>query len=144
MQQTQPADIFDLISELQSSLPLAKEKVERAIGTTLKTAGENEYFVFLEGPGNRLADGSEVDDIDLRLSKSNPAKALLTFQVKRRCISPAMVQAHYGNLQVADVPRGRSKDEETTFTTTHRQVRLGFGFKEARPECLSTVVLEPA
>jgi hypothetical protein len=142
MQETQRTDVFDLISALENSLPLGKDKIEHVIGTTLNVASENEYFLFLEGTGSRLADGSEVDNIDLRLSKSNSAKIFLSFQVKRRCISPAMVRAHYGNLKLVDVPRGRSHDEETTFTTVDRSVRLGFGFKESRPECLSTVVLE--
>jgi hypothetical protein len=136
-------DLFGLIVQLQSSAPFRKAKVEALLGSHFHLKSENEYFTFWTGHPIRLGDGSQLGELDLRLSKLEAKKGFLAFQVTGRCVSPAELRERYPDLELTDVPRGRSHDEETSFSVVSGGVRLGFGFKERNPDCLSSVVLDP-
>jgi hypothetical protein len=41
-------------------------------------------------------------------------------------------------------PRGRSWDEETSYSVFMPWGKLSFGFMESNPNCLSSIVINPA
>lgn len=145
MAQAGPSDIFALIESLSRGSGLTRGNVERLLQTRLELTGENSYFTFLSGAGSQLSDGRKVESVDLRLSKSEPNRmSLIGLKIGGRCLTLADVSNVYGQLQLVDVPRGRSPDESISYATKQEHVQISFVFKEHDPNCAAFIAIGPS
>jgi hypothetical protein len=64
---------------------------------------------------------------------------MLLLKVEGKCITKAELLQHFPNTTLFDMPRGRSLDEETSYTAEMEWGKMGFGFAERNPTCLSSV-----
>ena len=145
-QATTTLTLWQTIETLAVQLPFSTQNVGRTLSTTLSdtlAAGGN-VFQFFEGSPVRLADGTELARIDLRIKREDASRGFLVLELKGRCVPLAEVRQHYAALDITDVPRGRSLDEATTFTAMPGWGRLSFGFTERNPDCLAFVAFDPA
>ncbi len=145
-QQAMTMTLWQSIDALAAQLPFSVQKVGRTLSTTLSDthAEGGTVFQFFEGTPVRLADGTELARIDLRIKREGAHPGFLVLELKGRCVPLAEVRQHYPALQITDVPRGRSLDESTSHTATLGWGRLSFGFAERNPGCLAFVAFDPA
>lgn len=145
-QQAMTMTLWQSIDALAAQLPFSIQKVGRTLSTTLSDthAEGGTVFQFFEGTPVRLADGTELARIDLRIKREDASQGFLVLELKGRCVPMAELRQHYPALEIAGVPRGRSLDESTTFTATSGWGRLSFGFAERNPGCLAFVAFDPA
>lgn len=137
--------IFSLLDALCRSVPLSVSVVEAVIARRLSLTGGNEYFHFYSGAGPTLGDGTVIASVELRVARDNPAhRGFLLLGLGGRCVTLDEISGRYGTPTLTDVPRGRSDDEETSYAVMQTSIRLGFGFAVRNPDCLATIVVDPA
>jgi hypothetical protein len=138
--------LWQAIEALAAQLPFSIQGVGRTLRTTLSdTHAEGaEVFRFFEGTPVRLADGTELSRIDLRIKREGAHPGFLVLDLQGRCVPMTEVRQHYAALDLTDVPRGRSLDESTSYTAALGWGRLSFGFAQRNPDCLAHVAFDPA
>lgn len=111
---------------------------------SLTLNNQNEYVNFYQSNAMVLDDGSQIDDIDVRLRRiSKEQSAFISFSLKGQCITLAQVRQHYSPLKITDTPRGHSVHEVTSYTAKLNEDQdVSFSFAEINPECLSGVVID--
>lgn len=136
-------DLWTVIDRFPSLLPFTAEKLANALGIMLVKENENEYFTFYKAGGVALADGVFIHALDLRIRKEQPHPGFLVLSLSGTCVPKTEVFARYPQMVMTDHPRGRSLDEEASYTKDTAWGKLSFGFAERAPDCLRTVVFTP-
>ena len=139
---TPPYTLWTLIDALAEQPSLAPDKVKLTIPVEFVEKKRNPYFAFFDGGHFDLADQVEIENVELRTNLADEARGLLVLGVAGTCLSVEQLRARYPELAVTDHPRGRSLEEETTYSIQLPWGQLSFGFKERNPACLATVVLD--
>lgn len=105
---------------------------------------QNEYVNFYQSNAVLLDDGSQINDIDVRLRRiPKEQSAFISFSLKGQCVTLAQVRQHYSPLKITDTPRGHSVHEVTSYTAIlNEDQEVSFSFAEMNPECLSGVVID--
>ena len=111
---------------------------------SLTLNNQNEYVNFYQSDAVVLDDGSQIDDIDVRLRRiPKEQSAFISFSLKGQCITLAQVRQHYSPLKITDTPRGHSVYEVTSYTAMLNDDQdVSFSFAETNPKCLSGVVID--
>jgi hypothetical protein len=135
-------DLWTLLDALPSRMPLDAQRVQAAFGVALGHVSANEYVDFFEGGPVHLADGVDIENVDLRVHKHEPRHRLLALSLAGRCIERSAVLSRYDDLQISDHPRSTFPDQETYWSIRHPWGKLSFGFAQGKPDCLRTVVLD--
>lgn len=135
-------DIWTLLDDLPSRMPLDPEPVQNAFGVALRHVSANEFVDFFEGGPVPLADGVDVQNLDLRVHKDEPLQRLLVLTIGSRCVERSAVLARYDSLQITDHPRSTFPDQQTYWSKQQPWGKLSFGFAQGNPDCLRTVVLD--
>jgi hypothetical protein len=133
-------DLWTLIDYLPTRMPLDREKLQSALGVVLNLTDSNDYTDFFEGGPVHLLEDVDVEKLELRVNKQNPLQRLLILSLSGRCVERPALLSRYKDLQLTGHPRGRSPDEETSWSKQHAWGKLSFGFPERNPNCLRTVV----
>lgn len=138
----QKQDLWQFIKEMSASLKTLT--VTRLTDATLsfKLTKQNEYINFYSADDIKLADGTSITAIDLRLSKESDGMApLLNFSPAGQCITLDTVKKHYPQLTLTDYPRGRSENEVTSYTAPKDMngQKVSFSFTAKKPDCLGGV-----
>lgn len=139
---TQTYTLWSLLDALGEQPSLAPDKVRLTLPVDFVEKKRNPHFAFYDGGHLGLADQVEIDKVELRTNLSDEARGLLVLDLAGTCLSIEQLRARYPGLAITDHPRGRSLDEETTYSVQQPWGQLSFGFKERKPECLATVVLD--
>ncbi|ALV06032.1 hypothetical protein [Roseateles depolymerans] len=138
-----PLDLWTLVDDLPTRTPFDKEKIEQALRIVLIQDEEltNEYFTALKGGPVSLAREVDIEAVSLRVSVKEPTeKWLLNLTVAGKCVARSDVLARYPRLEVTNAPRGRSPNEETSYSRKELWGKLSFGFAQRNPDCLSSVL----
>jgi hypothetical protein len=135
-------DLWTLLDALPSRMPLDAQQVQAAFGVSLEQVSANEYVDFFEGGPVHLADGVDIEDLDLRVHKHEPLHRLLALSLAGHCIERSAVLSRYDGLQISDHPRSTFPDQQTYWSTRQAWGKLSFGFAQGKPDCLRTVVLD--
>ena len=140
----QPMTIWALIEKIGSSPSFKKEQIEHLLNAKLSIGSQNDYYTFWEGKSAlSLAGDAKITSVDLGLSNPDgEAHAMLTIKTAGACITRHETQAHFPSMQVTGAPRGRSLDDETTFTGHATWGNVTLGFAERNRDCLSSVGFE--
>lgn len=136
-------DLWTVLDRFPSLLPFSAEKLANALGIMLVKASENEYFTFYKGGGVALADGVFIESLDLRIRKEQPHPGFLVLNLSGTCVQKSAVNSRYTQLVMTDFPRGRSLDEEASYSQETSWGKLSFGFAERAPDCLHSIVFDP-
>ena len=106
------------ISGMSASLKTLSVTTLSNAPLSFKMTRQNEYINFYNADDIKLADGTNITAIELRLSKDNDGMApLLNFSPSSgQCITLDTVKKRYPQLRLTDYPRGRSEDEVTSYT----------------------------
>lgn len=138
--------IWQLIDRLPAALPFSKEKIENMLGAALgePERGGNDVFQFFENSAPIPVGTATIASVDLRLRRSGGHPGFLVLGISENCITLADVRDRYLTLQITDVPRGRSLHDATAYSANEPWGRLSFSFKVSKPECVATVVFDPA
>ncbi|KQW03099.1 hypothetical protein [Rhizobacter sp. Root1221] len=136
-------DLWTVIDYLPTRLPFATDKIESALNVVLARDSENEYFTFYKGTDLALSHDVVIETLDLRIKKEQPHPGFLVLTLSGACVPKSAVFGRYENLQLTDYPRGRSLDEEASYTRVESWGKLSFGFAERARDCLRTVVFNP-
>ena len=137
--------VWEAIALLARQSPFTKEKVETALGVELvapEDAG-NEFFAFYRQSRELALASGALHAIDLRVQRGGGPGFLLV-HLRGACIALEAVREHYPVLHITDMPRGRSLDEATTYSSTDRWGKLSFMFGERDPACLARIAFAPA
>nr|WP_297382685.1 hypothetical protein [uncultured Roseateles sp.] len=137
-------DLWTLVDYLPTRAPFDKEKIEQALRIVLIQDEEitNEYFAALKGGPVHLAQEVEIEAVSLRISNKEPSeKWLLNLTVGGKCVARSDILARYPRLEITNHPRGRSPNEETSYSSKELWGKVSFGFAERNPDCLSSVLL---
>ncbi|AXV72693.1 hypothetical protein CJO75_00075 [Ralstonia solanacearum] len=137
--------LWQAIDALAQQVPFTKAKIESLLSTQFVETGSspNGISQYFESHSVTLSDGVVIETVDLRTQHQSSHPGFMVLKLSGPCISFDMVRSHYGNLEVTDVPRGRSLEESTTHSTTLPWGRLSFSFKERNPGCLASVTFKP-
>lgn len=84
----------------------------------------------------------EIESIELRVGKDKANSRLMVLKLAGNCIRKADVLGRNDDLAMTDHPRGRSLDEETSYSVEKPWGKLSFGFAERSPDCLRSVVFD--
>ncbi|VTP14422.1 hypothetical protein PUATCC27989T_02282 [Phytobacter ursingii] len=111
---------------------------------SLTLDNQNEYVNFYQSNAVLLDDGSQINDIDVRLRRiPKEQAAFISFSLKGQCVTLAQVRQHYSPLKITDTPRGHSVYEVTSYTAMLNDDQdVSFSFAEINPKCLSGVVID--
>ncbi|MGK9176042.1 hypothetical protein KXR87_22995 [Yokenella regensburgei] len=137
-------DVWDFITDIKAPIRNLTIHNVNTFPVALRLVKQNEYTQFYQAATVELKDGSTVADIDVRLSKDRSGQGpFLSFIWFGHCISLDTVKKHYPELQITDVPRGRSVNEVTSHTTPadKQGQEITFSFTESQPDCLHSVVI---
>ncbi len=99
---------------------------------------------FYEASDVALSHGVTLEKISVRIQKIQPDPGFVSIKLVGSCVTRAEVMRRYEGLTLSDHPRGRSPDEETSFSRREAWGELTFGFAERAPDCLRTVVFDPS
>lgn len=136
-------DLWTVIDYLPTRLPFSTDKIESALNVVLAKDSENEYFSFYKAQDLALSNGVVIEAIDLRIRKEQPHPGFLVIRLAGACVPRAEVLRRYEGLDITDHPRGRSLDEQTSYSRREVWGKLSFGFAERSPDCLRSVVFNP-
>lgn len=106
----------------------------------LREKGSNAYNDMYEGGPVHLKGEVEIESIDLRVSKDKANSRMMVLKLAGNCVRKADVLGRNHDLAITDHPRGRSLDEETSYSVEKPWGKLSFGFAERSPDCLRSVV----
>ncbi|MCF8581206.1 hypothetical protein L2X67_15415 [Enterobacter ludwigii] len=137
-------DVWKFISLMSDSLSTLSVMNLSAAPLQFKMIKDNEYINFYNTEDIQLADGTNITDIGLRLSKeSGGAAPLLNFSPSGQCITLDTVKKHHPQLVLTDYPRGRSENEVTSYTAPKDMngQKVSFSFTMKKPDCLDSVVI---
>ena len=141
----QKQDLWQFIAKMSASLKtLSVNSLDNA-PLSFRLTKQNEYINFYNADDIKLADGTNITAIELRLSKDNDGMApLLNFSPSSgQCITLDTVKKHYPQLTLTDYPRGRSENEVTSHTARKDMngQKVSFSFTVKNPDCLGSVVI---
>ena len=139
----QTLDLWTIIDYLPTRLPFATDKIESALNVVLTRDSQNAYFTFYAATELALSHGVVIEKIDLRIKKEQPHPGFLVLTLSGTCVPKSEVLGRYQGLELTGVPRGRSPDEEASYSRREPWGKLSFGFAEHTPGCLRTVVFNP-
>lgn len=140
----QKQDLWQFIAEMSTSLKTLSVSTLSDAPLSFRLTKQNEYINFYIADDVKLADGTNITAIDLRLSKESGGMApLLNFSPFGQCITLDTVKKHYPQLTLTDYPRGRSENEATSYTAPKDMngQKVSFSFTVKKTDCLGTVVI---
>jgi hypothetical protein len=130
-----------VVNSVRVSAKLDKAGVEQMLGVKLVGEAGSDAFNFYSASGGQL-DGMAVTAIDYREPKPGSdatAGSMLNLKVKGKCPKRSDLEARFGKLTLTGYPRGKSLDEESSWSRIEPWGRLSFGFAERNPDCLSSI-----
>jgi hypothetical protein len=137
--------LWQAIELLAQQIPFSKQKVETTLSTQLTEVEDdfNKLFQFYKGGPTQLADGVTISNVDLRIKRDGGHPGFLVLSIDGACITLEQLRKQYSELQVSQIPRGRSLEEETSFSQPLPWGKISFGFKEKNRDCLASIAMEP-
>ncbi|QHM76798.1 hypothetical protein [Mixta tenebrionis] len=136
--------LWDFINDISASVKqmTVNNVTQSSLGFTL--VKENPEVNFYQAKTLNLHDSGKAEHFDLRLSKApDGVKPFLSFSWRGECFSLDTIKQHYPQLGLTGVPRGRSENEMTSYTTPADKDKqtITFSFKANKPDCLSRVII---
>ncbi|MEC4720263.1 hypothetical protein RY831_13970 [Noviherbaspirillum sp. CPCC 100848] len=130
--------LWDAIYNLEQQMPLSKASIEKLLGTTLFEIEYDPNFIKLAGPGPTLRDGIILSKLNLMLESSPNLgnKRAFAMELRGTCVTIHDVRRNFGDVELAQIPRGKSRQETAVWTVKRSQWDISFGFKEEQPDCL--------
>lgn len=134
------AAIDRIVGQVRSHGRIDRGAVERMLGTPLRPSSSTGSFAI-----SRATDvhaGPLTLAVELREpipGSGATAGPLLIVDIVSGCPARAEVAARFQPWILSDTPRGRSPDEETSWSREEPWGKLSFGFPDAHPDCLRTV-----
>lgn len=135
--------LWQVIDAQPQIIPFTQANVEMLFATTLSEKRRSTHTLFLEGGDVPLAQASRIAKIDLRLGFEAGDLGFMVLSLDGACISLDQVRRHFEDLQITEAPRGRSMDEETSYSVMMPWGKLSFGFAQRNPNCLASIVFNP-
>ncbi|MCL2776435.1 MAG: hypothetical protein FWD73_00415 [Polyangiaceae bacterium] len=137
--------LWQVVVALALQIPFSKQKVEAVLSTqVVETESQfNDLFRFYKSLPVKLSDGVIIPTIDLRIKRVGKDPGFLVLDIDGTCITREQLEARYKHLKITGTPRGHSLNEETSYSQDMPWGRLSFGFKERKPACLASVVINP-
>jgi hypothetical protein len=137
----------ELVQKLDAANPWTVERVETALGVKLALARSNDSFaVHTTGPLNH-DEGLLVKEVHLRLDTDTGEmiRLIVSLSDDASCFTLDRIKRTWPDTQHDPFPdpRGDSWNEETGYWTERPWGHIDFGFKERRPNCLSSIVFIP-
>ncbi len=143
-EKTDANSFWRFINNVKLQLPEGLAQVTHLFNNAFVIQDENDQFISYESKSFILDGKVNIESIEARVFHKNNKNApyLLALQVSGICITLPELKQYYSDLTITDVPRGRSLEEETSYTTVKysNNVKLAFGFAEKKPDCLGSVV----
>jgi hypothetical protein len=137
-------NFWRFVNSVKVQLPEGLAQIAHFFNGAFVVEDENDVFISYKNKNFMLDGKVNIENIGAKVFRKNNKNApyLLTLQVSGICITLPEVKQHYSDLTITDVPRGRSLEEETSYTTVRysNNVKLSFGFAEKKPDCLRSIV----
>ncbi|QHM73914.1 hypothetical protein C7M51_04275 [Mixta intestinalis] len=141
---TKVPTLWNFINDISASVKQMTVNNVMQSPLEFKLVKENPSVNFYQANALNLNDREKIESFDLRLSKEpEGTKPFLSFSWQGKCVSLGDIKQHYPQLTLTGVPRGRSENEMTSYTTPADKDRqtITFSFKAGKPDCLSRVVI---
>ena len=137
--------LWQVIDLLTQQIPFSRQKIKATLSTQLIEVEDvfNKLYHFYKSVSIQLAGGVVISNVDLRIKRYGNHPGFLVLRIDGICITVEELRKQYGDLQITQVPHGRSLDEETSLSSSLSWGKLSFGFKERSPNCLATIAFDP-
>jgi hypothetical protein len=136
----------ELLQRLEQARPWTPTKIESALGVKPVLARANEYWSFYSAGPVTLEEGGVVEALEFGLKGSTQTIAGFTVHLSddSSCMTRQRITNTYPDIQMdrQNIPRGHSLNEKIYYDTKRAWGELSFGFKERRPDCLSSIVFK--
>ena len=137
------AAVDHIVRQVRADPRLDRPSVERMLGASLRHASSTRFFITSE------AEGIRAGPLALRAELREPitgsgaqAGPLLIVRIASGCPNRHDVEKRYAPWTLSDAPRGRSVDEQTSWSRDEVWGRLSFSFAEGAPDCLRTMTFD--
>ena len=134
------AAVNRIVERVRVARHLDRATVEQIVEAKLKRTSTTRYTLTSEAKDVRA--GPLELNVELREPVPNSgaeAGSLLVVYIISGCPARQDVAARYKPWTLSDVPRGRSLDEQTSWSREEHWGELSFGFAEAAPDCLRSI-----
>jgi len=129
---------------MRPAASLSRRDVEALFLAPLEEIGSNSAFQFFATDGAAFEGRLPIDKLEVRVRRETERAELVILSVAQAQIPRPQVQDRYPRLTLTSVPRGRSLEESTEFSTETSSGRLTFGFKESDPQRLAWIAFAAA
>jgi len=137
-------DLWGFINHIRPALRDLTVANTAQFPLTLSPVEQNEYTQFYTAEPVFLEKGGQLNDIDIRLSKSlNDHAPFMRFTWQGQCVKLPTIKTHFPQLTLTDVPHGHSENETTSYTSVAdaNGQSVSFAFAVKQPDCLQQVVI---
>jgi hypothetical protein len=136
--------LWQVVDRLPQKLPFSKADIESVLSTALTEYQHpsNDAFHFFKGQST-IAKGVTISNVDLRIKREGVHPGFLALDLQGTCIDIDEVRKYYKELEITQVPRGKSLDETTSHTAKQAWGEISFSFSERKPDCLSSISFAP-
>jgi len=137
----------ELVQKLENANPWTVEAVEKILGTKLSVTYSSKHILSYESGQLDYDEGLLLVKTELRLNKgtNEMTRLIVNLSDDASCFMLDRIKRAYPDIQLDPYgpPRGKSLDEETGFWAKRPWGHISFGFKERRPNCLSSIIFIP-
>lgn len=138
---SQPISVISqIVEQVRAAQRLDRPLVEKLIHAPIDKTSGTAFFETYEAKDVALSGLSANIELRMPIAGSGATGgAILTMRIIHGCPRRSEVEARYKPWTIANIPHGRSLDEETIWSRTEAWGDFAFGFAERDPDCLSSV-----
>lgn len=139
--------LFNFIDHVAGLAKLDRSSISQLSLKAMEADRGNEYFSIHSLSPIRIEGELEAIAAELREPRAGSGAtgtALLTVQLKGRCVTRDAVRQRYPGMVLVETPRGRSDEERFGYETRVLNTIVRFGFDQSEAFCLTDLAFEKA
>lgn len=142
---SQPQTLWQVITRLGQRMPLTPEKIERVLRTPFRIKEQDQYSTQWIGDEVVLLDDLKIAKSSLALGPDSQftENSGLSIELGGGCVTLEQVRQQFHDLNIAQAPRGHSKNETTVHVSPQPWGQVSFAFRADNPGCLFRVGIRP-
>jgi len=133
--------LIDVLGDYPSILP---GKISQVLPVKFTEKENNGYFSFYDGGRLSVAGQIDIAAILLRVRNEDETRGMISLYLDTddACVTLDDAHGQFPSVVITGTPRGHSLDEETYWSIQRPWGELSFGFKERKPDCLASLLID--
>ncbi|MDR2259353.1 MAG: hypothetical protein LBE06_00125 [Azoarcus sp.] len=138
----------ELIHKLSDAYPWTVHEVEGILGIKLSNYRPHADNSFLSTRQLAYEEGLLLKEVEVRITEragrtGETVRLILDLADEAACFTFERIKQSYPDLALTSIPRTQSLEDQAYFSSKQPWGRLSLGFKEKRPNCLSSIIFIP-